>query len=286
MAINCFLKRNMLRMVMPHFFLPIIAFFIGMITVQAGVSGAFLLLPVQISLLDITSPVASATNLAYNIIAIPVAVLRFKQEKRFILPLILAIIAGAAPGVFLGTLLRTTLLLNPKPFKLFVGIVLCLLGLKLIFAKKEKEMAITSVEIIKNSLLRLKFRFGHQTFSFSPLIIFAVTFFTSIISGAYGIGGGALLSPLLISVFGLPPHATASATLSGTFITSIIGVFSYAHFGYTPNWPIAFLFGIGGMSGMYVAARIQKYIPPFLIKIALACLIFIPALRYIIGYFH
>jgi len=98
-GINCLLKRAMLKTHMPYFFLPIIAFFIGMIAVQAGVSGAFLLLPVQISLLGITSPVASATNLAYNIIAIPVAVLRFKKEKRFILPLILAIIAGAGPGV-------------------------------------------------------------------------------------------------------------------------------------------------------------------------------------------
>ncbi|HDD35470.1 MAG TPA: hypothetical protein ENF30_01580 [Candidatus Desulfofervidus auxilii] len=84
------------------YFLPFIAFFIAILTVQAGVSGAFLLMPIQISLLGIVSPVANATNLAYNIIAIPAGVLRFKKERRFILPLIFSIITAAIPGVFIG----------------------------------------------------------------------------------------------------------------------------------------------------------------------------------------
>ncbi|MDL1956301.1 MAG: sulfite exporter TauE/SafE family protein, partial [Candidatus Desulfofervidus auxilii] len=46
---------------MEYFLLPLIAFIIATLTSQAGVSGAFLLMPVQISLLGITSPIASAT---------------------------------------------------------------------------------------------------------------------------------------------------------------------------------------------------------------------------------
>ncbi|MDL1955424.1 MAG: sulfite exporter TauE/SafE family protein, partial [Candidatus Desulfofervidus auxilii] len=105
------------------------------------------------------------------------------------------------------------------------------------------------------------------------------------ISGAYGIGGGALLAPILISVFMLPPHAIASSTLTGTFTTSIMGVCFYYLLDYPPNWKIAILFGIGGMLGMYTGARTQKYIPERVIKIILAFLIFIPALKYILDYF-
>ncbi len=267
-------------------FLPFIAFVVGLLTVQAGVSGAFLLLPVQISLLGITSPVASATNLAYNLIAIPVAILRFKQEKRVLLPLILAITSGAIPGVILGSFLRTTFLLNPKPFKLFVGIVLGLLGIRLLLPQKRQNLSVTQVKIKRHSFLKVEFGFGQRVFSFSPILIFFITLLTSTISGAYGIGGGALLSPLLISAFRLPPHAIASATLSGTFVTSGIGVISYIKFGYSPNWKIAALFGIGGMGGMYIGARLQKHIPSFLIKLILGLLIFVPAFKYILSYFR
>jgi len=177
-------------------------------------------------------------------------------------------------------------LLNPRPFKLFVGFVLCFLGIRLFGVKKKERMPITDVKIVEKNLLKVKFSFGNQYFSFSPLLIFLIVLLISTVSGAYGIGGGALLAPLLISVFHLPPHAIASATLSGTFVTSIAGVFSYIHFGYFPNLKIALLFGIGGMSGMYVGARIQKYIPPFFIKIILGLLIFIPAVKYIVSYFR
>jgi len=267
------------------FILPIIAFIVAFLTSQAGVSGAFLLLPVQISLLGVTSPIASTTNLAYNIIAIPSGIQRFRKEKRFILPLALSIIAGSIPGAFIGVFIRTKFLLDPKVFKLFVGLVLISLGLKLILMKERKIDAVTAIQIKQVSLKKVIFSFASKDFPFSPIIIFFLLLFIGTIAGAYGIGGGALLSPILISVFLLPPHAIASATLTGTFTTSIMGVCFYYMLGYSPNWKIAILFGIGGMLGMYVGARTQKYVPERAIKFILAALIFVPALRYIFCYF-
>ena len=267
------------------FILPAIAFFIAMLASPGGVSGAFLLMPVQISLLGVTSPVANATNLAYNIIAIPSGIQRFRKERRFIFPLALSIILGSIPGAFIGALIRIKFLLDPRPFKFFVGLVLICLGLRLILIKRRKVDAVTDVQIRYMSFKKVIFSFAHKEFSFSPVIIFLLVLFTGTVSGAYGIGGGALLSPILISVFFLPPHAIASSTLTGTFTTSIMGVCFYYMLGYSPNWRVAILFGIGGMLGMYVGARTQKYIPERAIKFILAILIFIPALKYIFSYF-
>jgi uncharacterized protein len=47
------------------------AFFIALITTPAGVSGAVLLLPVQLSVLHVPSPAVTPTNLLFNIAAIP-----------------------------------------------------------------------------------------------------------------------------------------------------------------------------------------------------------------------
>ena len=41
-------------------------------------------------------------------------------------------------------------------------------------------------------------------------------------------GGGAIMAPIFVAVFGLPVHAVAGAALMGTFVTSVVGVASVA----------------------------------------------------------
>ena len=67
----------------------IVAFVISFFTSMGGVSGAFLLLPFQVSVLGFTSPAVSPTNLVYNIVAIPSGVYRYIKEKRMAWPLAL-----------------------------------------------------------------------------------------------------------------------------------------------------------------------------------------------------
>ncbi len=45
---------------------PLVAFLVSSMTAPAGVSGAFLLLPFQMSVLNFTSPTVSPTKLIYN----------------------------------------------------------------------------------------------------------------------------------------------------------------------------------------------------------------------------
>jgi hypothetical protein len=62
----------------------LVAFFVSMLVASAGVSGAFLLLPFQVSVLGFTSPAVSPTNLFSNIVAIPSGVYRYMREKRMV----------------------------------------------------------------------------------------------------------------------------------------------------------------------------------------------------------
>jgi hypothetical protein len=67
---------------------------------MGGVSGAFLLLPFQVSFLNYTAPSVSATNQVFNIVAIPSGVYRYIREGRMLWPLTWAVIIGTLPGVF------------------------------------------------------------------------------------------------------------------------------------------------------------------------------------------
>src|SRR4030043_471703 len=85
---------------------PLIALVVSTFTSMGGVSGAFLLLPFQVSFLNFTSPSVSATNFVYNIVAIPSGVYRYLKEGRMAWPLTWVVIAGTLPGVFIGYYLR------------------------------------------------------------------------------------------------------------------------------------------------------------------------------------
>jgi len=103
---------------------PLVAFVISLFTSMGGVSGAFLLLPFQVSVLGFTSPSVSSTNQLFNIVAIPSGVYRYIREGRMVWPLTWIVIIGTLPGVLVGAFVRIKYLPDPKDFKLFVGLVL------------------------------------------------------------------------------------------------------------------------------------------------------------------
>lgn len=111
---------------------PLVAMVISFFTSMGGISGAFLLLPFQMSVLNYTAPSVSGTNHVFNVIAIPSGVYRYIKEGRMVWPLTWVVIAGTLPGVFLGYYVRVLYLPDPKAFKFFVGCVLLYIGIRLL----------------------------------------------------------------------------------------------------------------------------------------------------------
>jgi uncharacterized membrane protein YfcA len=281
-----------------------VAFFVSFFTSMGGVSGAFLLLPFQVSFLGYTAPSVSATNHVFNIVAIPSGVYRYIREGRMLWPLTWAVIIGTLPGVFIGAWVRITHLPDPKKFKFFVGLVLLYIGWRLlldviksktgaIYDKTKTNLGSSSrLIVLESSIHRISFEFNHDTFQFSPPVIYVICFLVGIAGGIYGIGGGSIVAPLFIAIIGLPVYVIAGAALMGTFVTSVAGVIFYhilAQF-YTeqsvsPDWLLGIFFGAGGILGMYLGARTQKFVPVKIIKgILCGCVLFV-ACKYIIGFF-
>ncbi|MCK5100833.1 MAG: sulfite exporter TauE/SafE family protein [Desulfobacteraceae bacterium] len=279
------------------------AFIVSFFTSMGGISGAFLLLPFQMSVLGYTSPSVSATNHVFNIIAIPSGVYRYIKEKRMLWPLAKAIIIGTLPGVFIGAWIRIEYLPDPKNFKVFAGLVLLYIGWKLlkdiISSKKVKDNSqqtqatgFQSLTIVESSFSKVSFTFGEKLYTYTPLSIYIICSIVGIIGGIYGIGGGSIIAPILVTIIGLPVHVIAGAALLGTFITSVSGVIFYQllanlypQVAISPDWMLGALFGSGGFLGMYIGARTQKYVRPVYIKWVLTCCILFIAIKYISAFF-
>jgi uncharacterized protein len=303
----------------------LVALVVSTFTSMGGISGAFLLLPFQVSVLGFTSPAVSPTNLVFNVVAIPSGVYRYLREGRMNWPLTWVVIIGTLPGLVFGALIRVKYLPDPRNFKLFVGCVLLYIGVRLLYdqtpAAKRKKARIQEFEASVHSRLRavleqcgpttghclppaarvktlawnwreVSYEFLGETFSFNAPALLALALAVGLIGGTYGIGGGAIIAPFVAAIFGLPIYTIAGAALLGTLITSVAGVAIYYCLvpffpgqAVAPDLALGALFGIGGFCGMYVGARMQKFVKANFIRIGLGLVISGLALKYVVGFF-
>ena len=235
-------------------------------------------------------------------------------------PLTWVVVVGTLPGVVIGAFLRVGYFKEFATFKIFVGLVLLYLGLRMAWdmlpwAQKGKEKSreaerkfnarfaeirssgdkgqkLAGIKTLAFTPTHISYEFYGEVFTFSTWGIFALSFFVGIIGGIYGIGGGAIIAPFFVAVFKLPVYTVAGAALAGTFITSVFGVVFYqfvlpwftpSYVPVRPDWLLGILFGIGGLAGIYCGARLQKFMPAALIKWILAFFILLVAAKYLLG---
>jgi uncharacterized membrane protein YfcA len=182
------------------------------------------------------------TNLVFNVVGIPSAVYRYFKEGRMNWPLAWNIIVGTIPGLVLGLFIRVWYLPDPKAFKLFVGCVLFYIRGRMLYQlasqrgkittekaaeNKMRQHAAAKMEVASNpdrpairtlnwSLTCTEYEFFGEKFRFHTTGLFFLALAVGLVGGVYGIGGGAIIAPFVVSFFGLPIHTIAGATLIGS----------------------------------------------------------------------
>ncbi len=243
------------------------AFLLALVTTPAGVSGAVLLLPVQVSILGVPSPAVTPTNLLYNVFSTPGALIRFAREGRLRGPLACLLVAGTLPGVVMGAIVRVEWLSNSRDFTFVAAGVLLALGLWLLLGSQPIPREQPAV---------------------SPRLrgaVWTLALVVGVVGGIYGIGGGSLLAPILIAL-GFSVYEVAPATLAATFLTSIVGIATYqvlqlSHGGaIAPEWVLGAFMGAGGFVGSYCGARLQSQLPERSLRRLLGCVACLVAARY------
>jgi uncharacterized protein len=245
------------------------AFAIAVLATPAGISGAVLLLPFQVSVLGTPSPAVTPTNLLYNVIATPGALYRYWRQGQTGGRLALVLIAGTLPGVIAGSVIRVELLPSAHVFDFVVVAVLLPLGAWLTLTRPTPSGGDT--------------RRGRVI---PPPVLTLLAAVVGCVGGIYGIGGGSILAPILIGT-GRSPKEVAPAALASTFVTSVAGVVTFLilsvhhHGSVAPDWPTGIALGIGGLAGAYTGARIQRRLPDVLIRRVMGVLVVAIGARYL-----
>lgn len=228
-----------------------------MLCTPAGISGAFLLLPVQVQLLHVPQPAVSATNLLFNVVSAPAGSAAFYRRGRLDRDLSVALCLGTTPGVVVGVLLRCTWLSDPDRFGLVAGVMLAGLGLRtLLDVLRPQRTAPPRADLPPSWRLT------------------TVGAVTGVLGGIYGIGGAAIIVPWLTTIERIPIGRVAGAGLVATSVTSVVGLATFALAELVgigdadaPQWLNGIALGIGGIVGAGVGARIQPRVPVRLLRI-------------------
>jgi uncharacterized membrane protein YfcA len=245
------------------------AFAIAVLATPAGISGAVLVLPFQVSVLGTPSPAVTPTNLLYNVVATPGALYRYWRQGQTGGGLALVLIAGTLPGVTAGSVIRVELLPGPGVFDVVVAAVLLPLGAWLALTRPARPGAEPRPA---------------RAMPLPALVLLAAV--VGCVGGIYGIGGGSILAPILIGT-GRPPRDVAPAALASTFVTSVTGVITFLilsvhhHRPVAPDWPTGIALGLGGLAGAYTGARIQRRLPDLLIRRVMGVLVAAIGARYL-----
>jgi uncharacterized membrane protein YfcA len=245
------------------------AFALAAVATPAGISGAVLLLPFQVSVLGTPSPAVTPTNLLYNVVATPGALYRYWRQGQTGGRLAVLLIAGTLPGVIAGSVIRVELLPGSHVFDLVVAAVLVPLGVWLALSRRagRQDPARPYRQIPVPALVAMAAAVG-------------------CVGGIYGIGGGSILAPVLIGS-GRPPSEVAPAALASTFVTSVAGVITFtilslhAHAPVAPDWPTGLALGAGGLVGAYLGARLQSRLPDVAIRRIVGILVIAIGARYL-----
>ena len=245
------------------------AYGIAALATPAGISGAVLLLPFQVSVLGTPSPAVTPTNLLYNVVATPGALYRYWRQGQTGGRLALVLIAGTVPGVIAGSVIRVELLPGPRVFDLVVAAVLLPLGTWLALTRPAPEdNPDRPARLIPAPVL---------------IVLAAVV---GCVGGIYGIGGGSILAPVLIGT-GRRASDVAPAALASTFVTSVAGVITFTVLSLhepgavAPDWPTGIALGAGGLAGGYTGARLQSRLPDAMIRRLVGILVIAIGARYL-----
>lgn len=238
-------------------------FVVAVVMTPAGISGAFLLVPFQTSVLGATTVSVTPTNLVFNLVATPMAIAVFRRKGRLDGRLAALVTSGSLPGVLLGVWIRIAWLSDPARFRMVVGLVLLLLAASLLASRRTPEAEA-----------------GVGRDRATDALVVGASVVTGVLGGVYGVGGGAFLAPFLVLATGASLRQIAGATLVGTWTTSLAGIAAFSlvarqpgNAAVAPDWTVGLLLGLGGAVGGLVGAHLQARVPERALRTLLALVV-------------
>ncbi len=131
--------------------------------------------------------------------------------------------------------------------------------------------------------LPLRWRFYASGLYLSPLAPLALGFIAGVMTVLLGVGGGFILVPAMIYLFGMAARVVVGTSLLMILVVSAVTTMVHATTTQAVDIVLAGLLLIGGVIGAQYGAALATRLKPDLLRLALAAIILMVALRMLLG---
>lgn len=227
-----------------------------------GIGGGIIIVPtliylgVENNLLEgITPQIAIGTSSVILIVTGLTSTLGYLKTKQVDVKNGSIFLFGLLPGSLIGALLSRYLTL--ESFNLYFGIFLIIVSILLIIRNKIKPFKIFDKPKYERSYVDGTGKKYH--YNVPPLVAFIATLFIGTLTGLFGIGGGALMTPLMLIVFRFPPHVAVGTSMMMIFFTSIMSSAGHIVQGHVA-WSYAIVLVIASYFGAKLGVKVNQSI--------------------------
>jgi uncharacterized membrane protein YfcA len=131
--------------------------------------------------------------------------------------------------------------------------------------------------------LPMRWRFYASGLYMSPLAPLLLGVFSGIITMLMGIGGGFILVPAMIYILGMSTQVVIGTSLFQILFVTMVTTMTHAVTTHAVDLVLAFLLLIGSVVGAQVGARISMTVRPEYLRVVLAFLVLVVAIRMALG---
>jgi hypothetical protein len=133
--------------------------------------------------------------------------------------------------------------------------------------------------------LPLRWRFYRAGLDISPLAPLILGFLTGILTVLLGVGGGFILVPAMIYLLGMSTQVVVGTSLFQILFVTAAATMTHALTTKAVDIVLAGLLLIGSVAGAQVGARLAQRLKPEQLRLALAVIVLLVAVRVMIGLF-
>lgn len=215
-----------------------------------GVGGGILLVPIQVLGLHIEQKRAQATSLVMVAMGAFAAGVTYAIGDQVAWIPAIAILAGGIFGSLLGSYVVTR-----SPSRVLqgaFGVLIIVAAVRLFFSAAPSE------DIVG---------IGGLDWSLAGYVVSGVAM--GVLSALFGIGGGIILIPILVTFFGFPQQLAAGTSIAVMGPIALVGAFRQSKTGMT-NWRLGARFGMGAIPGAIAGAALALWLSGPVLRAAFA----------------
>ncbi|MFO3718606.1 sulfite exporter TauE/SafE family protein [Staphylococcus felis] len=240
--------------------LIIVGLLSAMIGSLVGIGGGIIIVPtliyfgMNLQILDgVTPQTAIGTSSIILIVTGLSSTLSYLKAKQVDVKNGFLFLIGIIPGALIGAYLSQFLTIHS--FNLYFGIFLIIVSMMLMFRDR-----IPPIRVFQKPQYMKHFtdKEGiNYEYTVVPSLAVVISFVIGLTAGLFGIGGGALMTPLMLLVFRFPPHVAVGTSMMMIFFSSITSSVGHIVLGHV-IWGYSLILIISSWIGAKIGVKINK----------------------------